>query len=118
MKFWTIPAEVARILVPNPSPDAPPLLLYTDKVLSNGQPIFRSWHPLEGFGSIVPDSLIVFPASEAYFTAALQALVDFEVIGVDAETFARLAAEWVDLPVDHFNVKSIEVTLASDEEEG
>lgn len=69
MKFWTIPAEVARILVPEPSPNAPPLLLYTDKVLDNGQPIFRSWHPLEGFGNVVPDGLIVFPASDAYFYA-------------------------------------------------
>ena len=118
MKFWTVPAEVARILVPNPSPDAPPLLLYTDKVLSNGQPIFRSWHPLEGFGSVVPDSLIVFPASEAYFTAALHQLVDFEATGTDAEAFARLAAEWADLPYGHFNVTSIEVTLAPEGEEG
>ena len=67
MKFWTIPAEVARILVPEPSPDVPPLLLYIDKVLDNGQPIFRSWHPLEGFGNEVPDGLIVFPASELFF---------------------------------------------------
>lgn len=67
MKFWTIPAEVARILVPEPSLDTPPLLLYIDKVLDKGQPIFRSWHPLEGFGNEVPDGLIVFPPSDGYF---------------------------------------------------
>lgn len=118
MKFWTVPARVARLFVPSPSADSPPLLLYTDKVTNNGQPIFRSWHPLEGFGDRVPDGDVVFPASQAYFTNYLSRWINFETTPFGPEAFADLAADYVSLPKGFFVVKEIEVTLTSEEEEG